>query len=378
MAEQNSLWARIVNRKTDETAEPTPQPEPYPSVAAGTTRRPDLSPRPARPIPSLDLPSGSRPVLFHVTTADAFRPLAFLADDLDHVGVDLVVLHWEDLLVMDAVPGGGVWLTTATERLSRSERIHAAAVAREIRAGGARTLNDPSKARDRVQTIQALRQMGLSPFRCWSPAAGEWPDRYPVFLRGCTGHRGAMLPVLEDEAAARARLDQALEEGEVLSDLLFVEFVAEPLRDDHWQKHSIYRIGDAFVPALVTNEKTWHAKYGSRGLAADEDYAREAEELDAPVHMDRARAIFDAMEMEYGRLDYGIVGGELVPYEVNTNPTMQFFFDHPNAARVETIRRIHDRTVRALAALARPIAGEVALNPRKRVSKVNPGLARRH
>ena len=338
---------------------------------------PPLPEGPVRPPPAPLTVDHDRPVLFQAAPAEYFRPLAYLSEDLAALGVDLRVVHFEDLMMLDDAPAGGTWLMTACDALSPAERIHAAAVARRLCDGGARVLNDPATARDRVQAIRQLHAAGLASYTCWSPAAGERPDRFPVFLRGATGHRGAREAILDDAAAAEAALAQALEEGEVLSDLVFIEFRGAPRRPGHWQKHAAFRIGDAIVRGLTINDTTWHAKNGALGVARPEDYAAELAEIDPYPHAEAVLRVFDALDLEFGRLDFAFVDGRLEPYEVNTAPTMRFGFDHPDPDRKEAIARMHAAQVEALAALAARPSGTVRLKGAARRSQANPGHARR-
>ena len=47
---------------------------------------------------------------------------------------------------------------------------------------------------------------------------------------------------------------------------------------------------------------------------------------------------FEVADIEYGRVDFGIVGGEVQIYEINTNPHLKLASEHPSPVRVESCR----------------------------------------
>jgi hypothetical protein len=47
---------------------------------------------------------------------------------------------------------------------------------------------------------------------------------------------------------------------------------------------------------------------------------------------------FEIAGIEYGRVDFGIVGGEPQIYEINTNPHHKLGSEHPSPVRVESSR----------------------------------------
>ena len=78
---------------------------------------------------------------------------------------------------------------------------------------------------------------------------------------------------------------------------------------------------------------------------------------DAPV-----RRAFEAAEIEYGRADFGIVGGTVQIYEINTNPIMRKIKDHPNADRLASDLLWRARYAEALTAIDTPSGGTIAMD----------------
>ena len=57
-------------------------------------------------------------------------------------------------------------------------------------------------------------------------------------------------------------------------------------------------------------------------LSSDAVISEENAYLDANPHESELREIFELADIEYGRIDYGIKGGRIQVWEINTNPTV--------------------------------------------------------
>jgi hypothetical protein len=289
-------------------------------------------------------------LLVFVNTADHASTVRSQTPVLRRRGVRLVILSWEVLFQLDQVPVAG-WILSDFDRLGPSELEAAGAIAARLRAAGCQVLNDPLLFRPRHMLLRALRAAGLNPVGTWQPGAGEWPDRWPVFLRTIAAHRGAASDLLPDRAAAEAAVRAALANGQTLADLLLVEFAAAETPDGLWQKHAAFCVGDRIVRANTVNDAGWMAKQGTQGLAPDAVYAQERSAmLDFP-HARQVKAVFDAAGIAFGRMDYGLLHGQIVTYEINTNPFLPKPKPHPNPDRTETMRLMRQGLADALAPL---------------------------
>jgi hypothetical protein len=67
-------------------------------------------------------------------------------------------------------------------------------------------------------------------------------------------------------------------------------------------------------------------------------------------------AAFDIAGLEYGRADFGLVGGRVQVYEINSNPEILFGNDHPSPARQETYRIFRRNYLDVLSAIDTPDA----------------------
>jgi hypothetical protein len=295
--------------------------------------------------------------LVYVCVDDCAYTVADLQERLALQDVDFLALPWETIAATRELPRGG-YVLTDFDRLSPSEQDFAACIHERLVAAKQPVLNDPRRFRPRDAMLRHLYRHGINKFSCWRPADGAVPDRYPVFLRTIAAHRGVIGDLLYGPEAAAEGLAAALEAGYALRDLIFVEYAAEALPDSGtFQKHAAFRIGSAVFRANTVHEAAWVVKTGTLGVARPEDYARERAEMDDWPLEGWARQVFDVAEIDFGRIDFALVGGEPQVYEINTNPDIRSKLEHPSAMRIETLTLMRARQDAALAAVAASSSG---------------------
>ncbi|ROT99086.1 hypothetical protein [Histidinibacterium lentulum] len=295
----------------------------------------------------------SRRAIYFVTLREHGYTFAHVIRALESRGVHARHVPWDTVFASETL-AHGTWVLSDFERLPPGALMAAGKVHRALKAAGCRVLNDPARWLPRADFLRNLQLAGVNSFGCWRPAAREWPDRWPVFLRRASGHTGSRTELLETPEAARAALTEALDEGLPLSDLLFVEYAGEPVPGQtYFRKHAAFRIGPEVSREVSVNDTTWLAKVGVSGLATDEDYAAERAEMDAYPHEDFVWKVFEIVGLEYGRVDFGTRAERFEVWEVNSNPTLYAPHEHRNADRAETIRLSFERLVTAFWGLAR-------------------------
>ncbi len=294
--------------------------------------------------------------LIYVCSQDHAYTFRDIPEQLRGHCVSARVLSYEKLWGCRWLPRG-TYVMTDFDRLSPVENEIAGRLHDHLREAGLQVLNDPRRFRPRDCLLKALHAEGLNGFTCWLPAAGEWPQRYPVFLRTIAAHRGALSELLVDRTAADAALTQATRNGHLIRDLIFVEYAAEPQPDTgSFQKHSAFRVGPHIIRANTVNDVSWMAKTGSEGVASTAQYVAERAEMDFYPHHDYVMRVFEFAGLEFGRLDFGIVAGRPQTYEINTNPSMTLTVAHPNATRSKTMELVKSRLASALADVASPVS----------------------
>lgn len=232
--------------------------------------------------------------------------------------------------------GGGTWIFADLDRLDYWQLELAARLYRVIRDQGARVLNDPAKALQRVALLTRLNELGINDFRVWRVEDGERPDRFPVFLRTQTAHRGPLTDLLSTEEDVEAAIREALGNGYPLRELILVEYCGEPIADGIFRKRSMFRVGKRFIATVSAHEDCWNAKYGTNGIAAAAHYADDLEHVRNTTYEEEIGRAFDAAQIEYGRADFAVVRGRVQIYEINTNPFIRRIpSGHPYPTRYE-------------------------------------------
>ncbi|NOZ32026.1 MAG: hypothetical protein GXP01_02890 [Alphaproteobacteria bacterium] len=254
------------------------------------------------------------------------------------------------------------YIFTDFDRLGFWECEVAARVFRALRDGGATVLNDPAMALQRAPLLKRLTLAGVNSFQVWRPADGERPDRFPVFLRGQSGHRGPLSDLLHSLEEVEKTISGLIGGGRaVLHDLLVVEYCAAPISNGRFVKHAAYRVGDVICPALSLTGSSWPAKAGQSGLATDAEYEAQLSAVRKMEHVDEILAVFKIANIAYGRVDFTILNGRLEFYEINTNPTLRQVTTHRSELRVESSRLIMDKYIEALLALDVTSSGTIAI-----------------
>jgi len=181
-----------------------------------------------------------------------------------------------------------------------------------------RIVNDPIKSARRLDLLHRLHERGVNRFNAFHPSDPGRPWRYPVFVRQESQHDGSLSGLIRDEASLRELLLILTMEGHDARDLLVVEFCDTADAAGVYRKYSAFRVGDRIFPRHVLFSMSWMQK--------DLDLLEPAhlEELRAYCrenpHERELLAIFDAADITYGRIDYGLQGGAIQVWEINTNP----------------------------------------------------------
>lgn len=222
------------------------------------------------------------------------------------------------------------------DRLTGWDCELAALVFRRLRAAGARVLNDPACVSQRFELLARLHREGVNTFRVWRLVDDQTVDRFPVFLRTISQHRGVETGLLssQDEVASAAK--ELIAKGIPEKEIMAVEYAAEELRPGLFRKRAAYRIGERIVACLSVHEQNWVVKTGGKGIAGDELYEEEYRFISANDVPDVLMRAFQIASIDYGRVDFSTVRGRTEIYEINTNPLIRRLKDHPSRRRFES------------------------------------------
>ena len=294
-------------------------------------------------------------------------PRDFLASYGRALASTLRVVLYEDLLAARRAPAG-TWIFTDFDRLTPAERDAAAEIWRRLEASGepVRLLNHPLRAQRRHALLRGLRAAGLNDFDVYRLDELPAAPRFPVFVRVEDDHQGPRSELCAGRAALDAEVARLLASGLSRESLLVTEYCAEPDAAGVFRKYGAYRVGERVFPNHLLFGREWRVKRRRRGEPELGDAAEERALLDANPHQAQLRRVFEQAGIEYGRADYGLVGGRIQIYEINTNPTLMGASrpaDPDGAARKQ---RFADALVAALRALELPRGAQVRLSPMRR------------
>lgn len=254
----------------------------------------------------------------------------------DRAAPDIRVYHYEKLAGRRTLPRA-TYIFTEIDRLSTGALIDAARLYRRLREQGCRVLNDPARVRTRGSLLPALFAAGMNPIDAWWVDEDRAPRRFPVFIRVANAHDGPLSDLIWSVDDLSRAVEAAVVAGYPRSTLMVVEYMAEEIAPGVFRKGSVYRIGERYVADVWTYARSWSVKADRRDIVEGRDDAGELAMMRANAYPPEAEAAFALAEIEYGRLDFGIVDGRFCVYEINTNPELFGIRPHPIPERNETI-----------------------------------------
>jgi hypothetical protein len=287
-------------------------------------------------------------MIFFVTTAWHSKPVKSLVDG--RFGFELPECQWvpyETLFRSRRLPLG-TYIFTDLERLGYWEIELASKLFEFLTGKGLRCLNDPAKVRTRVELLRLLAQEGISDVGVWRADERPTPGRFPVFIRGESDHAKPLSDLIATQAALDERLDALRNERRSLRGLIVLEHRPGTYNGELWHKWGTFRVSnDVFVEHLAV-DATWLVKYG--------DYAFHGEDVIRDEHDgvlnnrfgDQLRRCFELAEIDYGRADHAVVDGELLVYEINTNPNIGPWVPGKHPLSLEKQRHARERLAAAL------------------------------
>ena len=188
---------------------------------------------------------------------------------------------------------------------------------------GVRLLNDPSRVARRYPLLRSLHELGRNDFNVYRLDEPLQGLRFPVFVREEREHYGSLSGLLHSHEELRSELGKWLSRLQKYRsrDLIIVEFCDTRDRQGNHAKYSAVRIGRHIIPRYLQLSSDWEVK-ASNAIVTQEFMEREVRYFEENPHEDWIREIFDLANIDYGRIDYGMLAGRPQVWEVNTNPMM--------------------------------------------------------
>ncbi len=260
------------------------------------------------------------------------------------IGRRIELVSYDELFRSTRVPAC-THVFTDLERLGDADAESAAYVWGAIRSAApdVALLNHPLSVMRRYELLRTLHESGLNRFDVYRAIEARKPRRFPVFLRGENDHAGAATALLHSQSELDAALAALVSDGRRRESILTVEFCAEPCERRLFRKYAAFYVDGAVIPRNVMQSQSWLVKSSSR--FTDETFLEEERAyLASNPHADWIRRVFGIARIDYGRVDYGLVGSRPHAYEINTNPTIiSAEAVKPNPASVWFLERFAQR-----------------------------------
>lgn len=234
----------------------------------------------------------------------------------------IAFLYYEDLPDWNHLPRG-TYVFSDLDRLSPAQTDFVCAVWDQLAAVDPplRLLNNPHKVMHRYQLCSTLYEAGRNQFQVWRASEADRVNRFPVFVRLENDHTGSLSKMIHSQKELHKVLWAKRREGVPQRDLLIVEFLDISDQDGVFRKYAAFKVGDQIIPRNVQLSKEWVVKgYVSM---VDEAWAQEAKAyIENNPHETWLRETFEWAHIDYGRIDYSLLGDAPQVWEINLNPTL--------------------------------------------------------
>jgi hypothetical protein len=212
----------------------------------------------------------------------------------------------------------GTYVFCDVDRVPGVVAEDAARVAAHLTASGVRVLNHPLRSLKRYELLRTLNEQGINRFNVYHATEARWPTRYPVFLREASTTARTLGPLLPTRAALEAELAERIAAGRSRDDTLIVEFCDTADDQGVYRKYSAFVVGARIIPAHIACSKDWVTK--AIDLRDEVFLEEERRFVRENPHEARLREIFALAGIDFGRIDYAVLDGDIQVWEINTDP----------------------------------------------------------
>ena len=253
------------------------------------------------------------------------RAKAYLFEGyLGHWGRDLTPrmrLHTYEELPDREEFQAGTWLFTNLDELQPPVLALATALRDALSEAGFPVLNDPRRVLFRRDLLEALHSAGMNRFRAVSLDGDLTTLRYPVFVRRASDHEGPLSPLLHDPRELDRWIGKAVIWGIPRSDVLVVEFLDTADSAGLYRKYGAFVLGGRILPRSLNRGSHWMVKHGTTDFTP-EFQQEELDYVETNPHREALRKVVEIAGVDYGRIDYSLLNGQLQVWEINVCPTI--------------------------------------------------------
>jgi hypothetical protein len=255
------------------------------------------------------------------------------------------IISYDDLFCLGDLRAG-VFIFTDFDRLSDDDLVKATQIADHLQSilPGVVVLNHPGRCLGRFALLSALH--ASDPFYPQVTRLKDWQNvtTFPVFIRAERDHLQALSGLIAAPAELAVKAARLLNSAAAPEDLIVIQFKNAQNGAGYFEKYGAFRVGDAIYGQHLLQSEGWWVKDSSSVWDTTRIEQTLAYTKNNP-HADLLMPIFVLAGTEYGRIDYCVVDGRIVVFEINTNPVVnanapspfmsfdaQFYADLHNAA----------------------------------------------
>lgn len=290
-------------------------------------------------------------IRFLTTSRHAYTIEGYLADIGKNLTGQIVSMSYSELFWkwrrLKPIGDRESFIFADIERLSKSERRRATQIREKFCNQGCLCLNDPSVSWDRYSLLTNFHEIGINQFQIKRLNENLSGLRYPVFLRCAEDHRGSKTDLIFNENELRKQAFRLRYSWGGRRVNAVIEHVDTRDQTGIYRKYSAMRVGDTIIPRHLFFSDHWHVKtwkdLSSHLLDEEMRY------IDSNPHESELRRIFDLANIQFGRIDYGVVDGRIQVWEINTNPMLPVAWGDGGPARKPVRDFFHPRFEDALA-----------------------------
>lgn len=183
-------------------------------------------------------------------------------------------------------------------------------------------INNPEKVKKRYDLLRALYKRGINNYNVFRVNDLLTDLQFPVFLREENNHTGALSDLIYNYKNLERNILALNLQGYPSKNLLIVEFVNVASSDGLFKKYSALKIGNQIIPRQLDYNMHWMVKTSFEfNTFPEEEYFKEFEYyIRENPHNEMLKNVFDISEINYGRIDYGMVDEKPIVWEINLNP----------------------------------------------------------
>lgn len=295
------------------------------------------------------------PIYYFCTRRHAYT-IGVLLGYYDHGLGDLVRIIPYELAARLGPVAAGSFVFTDFERLAPAQLQAVVCLHERIaeRNPDLLLLNNPAVVPGRFTLLKRLKAAGLNDFDVHRIGQRSEISRFPVFIRWESRHDPPLTGLIDSadglERAIAAMPSRIREDR----DVMIVEYGTAPSADGRFRKYSAFKVGDRIYAQHCFSSHSWYIKF-SEAILGDAERAESRAYAAENPHAAQLDRIFALAGIDYGRIDYGLVGGRVQTFEINNNPTVMS--RPPGWEAGVDYSRYAEMHARALRGIMRPARG---------------------